>query len=505
MPATAILLTAFLAGAAPEERRENPPAKRKKVGRAFIEQGLQSAIGTYNYWKKYHLFIEDWQFRLTWKDQTRKWFTSEGLRLDSNNMRLNWTHALSGALYYNYGRTNGFSAAGAALFNFGASLYWEYFAEWREISSINDHIFTTGGGPAIGEPLFQIGSHFRDRPGLANRLGEILFNPVLALNDLLDGKGRPPRVPADDWRDFRLGFGGRHGDVAATADGRNHASIGLDMRLVTLPGYGRAGTGRGYIGHTLASDLRADFVIGHGSVQEYGVRTRAVLLGWWWRNVRLDASRRMHGSEAWLGLASGWHIFKKRAVADYDGNDLGMTMKWFPRERPTRYTEKISSIAFPGPAFSLTRYAGPLAARIDLEAAIAFSMVHSLAYNTYTGLHDPWGVKTTLHNWGYYYAFGPALGAALELRLGPLRAAGEAQYQRFRSVQGLDRYQGDILDDSPLVDSRLLLAAELTAALPRTPLWLGLRLETIDRRGAFHEVRERLNETRFTYRIGLSF
>ena len=26
------------------------------------------------------------------------------------------------------------------------------------------------GGPAIGEPLFQIADHFRSRPGLANRI-----------------------------------------------------------------------------------------------------------------------------------------------------------------------------------------------------------------------------------------------------------------------------------------------------------------------------------------------
>ncbi|MDD8013405.1 MAG: DUF3943 domain-containing protein, partial [Acidobacteriota bacterium] len=185
------ILALFLAQAlrAGETQAETPSrdGARPRAGRAFIEIGINLAVSTFNYWSKYTKFLEDWQFTLTWKDQKRKFFTSEGLRLDSNNMSLNWTHAWAGGLYYNWARTNRFSPFGSFLFSFGGSLFWEYIAEWREVASINDMIFTSAGGPAIGEPLFQIASHFRSRPGFLNRIACILVNPVLGINDAIDG------------------------------------------------------------------------------------------------------------------------------------------------------------------------------------------------------------------------------------------------------------------------------------------------------------------------------
>ncbi len=167
-----------------------------KAWRAFIEMGLNLGISTVNYWIKYTKFLEDWQFTLTWKDQKRKFFTSEGLRLDSNKFRTNWTHAWSGALYYNWARSNRLSPLASFFFSSGGSLLWEYVAEWREIASINDQIFTWAGGPAIGEPLFQIADHFRSRPGFANRIACLLVDPH-AGHQRSVGRRRPRAAPAD--------------------------------------------------------------------------------------------------------------------------------------------------------------------------------------------------------------------------------------------------------------------------------------------------------------------
>jgi hypothetical protein len=132
-------------------------------------------------------------------------------------------------------------------------------------------------------------------------------------------------------------------------------------------------------------------------------------------------------------------------------------------------------------------------------------MIHSLAYNDYSAGHDVWGVKTTLHNWGYYYSLGYTLGGRLDLRRGPWRAEAGVRYQRFHSIQGLDRFQDDLLDDSRLSDSRFEYSAGLAAAIPRTPLFLSLNLEGIDRWGRFHEVARRNHELRLFYRLGVSF
>jgi hypothetical protein len=476
-----------------------------KVGRAFSEIGIEITIASINYWLQYSNFIEDWQFTLTWKDQKRKFFTSEGLRLDSNKLRLNWTHAWSGALYYNWARSNRLSPFAAFLFSSGGSLIWEYIAEWREVSSINDHVFTAAGGPAIGEPLFQIADHFRSRPGLANRVACLLVDPPLAINDFLDGKNHVPRVPTRDWSDFRFSLGGKRGPVSPADNASGHAVLDLNLRLVTLPGYGRPGSGSGYSRQPIDNEYRIYFSFNERLVEEFSMHTRSVMSGWWWKNVRIDESGALHGVESWLGWVTAWDLFQKKTIAPYDGDELGMTKPWFEREQPTRYTDKLSSIHIIGPAFNLTGYSRGLVARLDLEATFDFGLINSLAYNEYSADHDVWGVKTTLHDWGYYYSLGYSLGGRLDLRHGAWRAEAGVQYQRFHSIQGLDRFQERIIDDSSLNDSRLIYSASFAAMIPRTPLFLSLNLERIDRWGRFHEVSAKNHELRFFYRAGIIF
>ncbi|MBU4307713.1 MAG: hypothetical protein KKB32_07785, partial [Acidobacteria bacterium] len=55
-----------------QSQEEAKPAM--KVGRAFLEMGINLTVSALNYWNKYAKFIEDWQFTLTWKDQKRKFF-----------------------------------------------------------------------------------------------------------------------------------------------------------------------------------------------------------------------------------------------------------------------------------------------------------------------------------------------------------------------------------------------------------------------------------------------
>ena len=505
-----LLAHCLAAGADRNDEAHSHKFRHRKTGIALLEVSLNIAISAANYWHKYTSFLEDWQFTLNWKDQKRKFFTSEGLRLDSNNFRLNWTHGLAGALYYNWGRTNGLSSAESTLFSLGGSLFWEYFAEWREISSINDHIFTSFGGIDSGEALFQIANHFRHRPGLANRLAETLFNPLMVFNDLLDGlldgPRREPRVALAGWHDFRLSLGGRHGDVPLDlVRSPGESALGLDMRLVLAPGYGMAGSGQGYSRGTMDSELHFHISASSHGVEEFSIATRSVLFGWWWQRVHADGKGGLHGRYSWLGVVSAWDVFQKRPIAAYDGHDLGQKGMWFPIPQPSQFTDKGSTVHLFGPALAMTRYAGAFTGRLDLQATLDFAMINSLAYNAYSADHDVWGVKSTLHNWGYYYSLGCSLGGRFDLQYRGLRAEAGIQYQRFHSIQGLDRFQDHIIDDSRLSDSRLVYSAALSAAIPRTPLFLSLKLEGIDRCGRFHEVSVSNHETRFYYQVGVNF
>ena len=103
-------------GTAAAAESPNGPAKKNGT-RAFLELGGFMAVSTVNYWIKYTKFIEDWQFRLNWQDQKKRLFTAAGWRLDSNAFKSNWTHALSGAVYYSMARSNRLSWLESSLFN----------------------------------------------------------------------------------------------------------------------------------------------------------------------------------------------------------------------------------------------------------------------------------------------------------------------------------------------------------------------------------------------------
>jgi hypothetical protein len=277
------------------------------------------------------------------------------------------------------------------------------------------------------------------------------------------------------------------------------------MRLVTLFGYGQAGEGVGYSRNPIDNEYDIFFNFSSRGIEEFCVHTRTVISGWWWKKVRSDERGFRRGSEYWLGWVTAWDIFQKKPLVPYDGNDLGMTDPWFEREQPTRFTDKLSSVHIIGPAFNLTGYSGRLTARLDLDATIDFSMINSLAYNRYSADHNVWGVKTTVHNWGYYYAIGYNLIGRLNLRYGSVQATAGINFQRFSSIQGLDRFQDRIIDDARLADSRLIYSAGLTAQLPRTPLFLSMNAEAINRWGRFHEVNTSNREVRFFYQLGVLF
>jgi len=114
------------------------------------------------------------------------------------------SHPYHGNLYYNSGRSNGYSFWESSLFAFGGSLTWEYFGEvWAP--SPNDQWNTSLGGITIGESLWRLSSLTLDDTAIGfertlRETGAFLLNPVRGFNRLLDGKMNDVGPNPPDWR-----------------------------------------------------------------------------------------------------------------------------------------------------------------------------------------------------------------------------------------------------------------------------------------------------------------
>jgi hypothetical protein len=160
-----------------------------------------------------------------------------------------------------------------------------------------------------------------------------------------------------------------------------------------------------------------------------------------------------------------------------------------------------------GAVFNLSFFGPRLLVRWTTGAYGDFAMVNALAYNRYTENHDTSGVKTTLLNWGYYYALGMTMGTDLDAEWRQWHVRAAASYQWYDSIQGQDRYQymGLVTDDFKINDTRLVGRFKLGYRLAHSPVELGLVAESVDRHGRILDVRDHYWENRFYYQLGVLF
>jgi len=484
--------------------------EKKKLKRAVLETLLVHSGMTANYWSTYGNWIEDWQFELTWEDQRKKWFTSEGNRLDSNCFVTNAVHLLHGAAFFNFSRTNHLDWRASFLFALAGSLAWEYTTEWREIVAINDNLATTFGGLAVGEGLFQLASHFDRRPGLANRVLSFIFDPILSLNNWLDKKAnRPSRtgfIAGEDGRhDIRFFLGQQNVGDNLTGEPTSRFNFGFEGQLVRIPEYGQPGQSKRWIKDTLFSELFAETTVSGEGFEEISAHTRSVLCGFFQQRLIAQANDQPRGTAFYVGLGSGIEFYKKRSLIWYDSCPRGLSDPRFERPRPLQFSDKLTVVNIAGPEFHLTRFRPRLTIGINAGLSLDFAMINSLALNRYSLDHPVGDIKTTLMSWGYYYGWGYTARVEFQVGYDHLELNGRISYQRYDSIEGLDRFQDLVSDDFNIIDSRLVYKLNLGIQLPRTPVKAMLALEGVERHGRIKDVAVREFEPRVYYQLCFLF
>ncbi len=511
-------LTVFsLAVLGNEVNLNTPPAKAASLGqepcdspiasmgmpknwrRAMLELGGFLVYSTVRYWLEYHTWIEDWQYELTCEDQYRRFLTTEAIRFDSNAYVVNWTHAWGGALYYELARTNNLTWVESLAVTFGASLFYEYVSEWREVISVNDMIVTTSGGYTVGEPFFQLSSYFRHQKSPVRRFLSWI-NPFLKLNNWLDRKKPGSRAYSNPgWHDFVLSAGWRRSSGA----GRNTLDTGfvaIETQMILTPEYGRPGTVRKTLRDTSLSELAIDVALAQrppgeehlrtGLDEEINFSTRVVGLA----TFRQKIDELGRGYALSLGLGSALTYVRKRPTL-YDSRNALVRLDP-PPATPTDFRDKMTVAHLFGPVVDWTRFARGLKIRAVADAYLDFAMMNAYAFNAFSAVYPIDGMKSTLTYYGYHYALGGSVSGRVDLDWRNLSLRGLVSAHVWDSVEGLDRFQADLLDDGNVVDTRVRFLLKAGWRVPKVPIRLYFALEGIHRWGKMRDVDAGGQETR---------
>lgn len=470
----------------------------KRWNRALLEGLGHFVYATASYWVRQDVMKEDWEYQFTWEDQKQRFLFLEGPRFDSNTFQFNWTHSMAGAIYYNYARVNNFNSLESFLYTIGASYFWEFVVEFKEVVSVNDLIATPIGGVGIGESLFHVSRVFRDSPPTPlNRFARFISNPVMALNYWLDRKKDIPKLhigAANLWHDFRLSWGAR-GNTFSGEKSKLKINLGLETEIMTLPDYGKTGAVSKYSSGTMFTRFNVNMALDSKGTYQFDIFAKAVLFGYFNQDIRESATHDITGYSFFLGAGTAFDLVRKRTPT--------------PEEDPDEayLTDKFCVINILGPSFDFSFFHNDLKLRFIADAYADFALVHSLAYFPYTDLNEVTNTKSTLLNHGYYYALGFTTSSLLQINVANLELKGTFKYHYFDSVEDLDRFQKDMADedDFQLKDTRLDYHVSLGFVIPNSTIQLVVALERTDREGWLEDFYRQHSETRSYFQIKYLF
>ncbi len=443
-----------------------------------------------------------WGLRYDWPTFRSK-LVFEDYHLDTNHFNTNFvSHPLAGTLYYTAARSNHLSIAESFGYAVVGAFTWEYFGELREEVSINDVTVTPVAGIAIGETSMQLSSFFRrSKKNAGNDLLAVFFSPVKAVNDFADGAA-PLRSSDLDAHgltnevfhelDLYAG-GGVTAQRSAGPSGAMHTygdvNVGLDTRLVNLPGYGGVGKRSDAFDDGNVSHLHFDATISNGRLAGALLATELMPAGYYYRRAALDPSGRLRGEGLLVGLRAAFEY----GVHDYNRDGA----------RPIDLYTMVSPL---GITAEYTHELGALRLRTRVDVGGELAGVKSYAYGPYARTHaDLTNVQTVLQQEGYYYPLGVTAIPSVDLRYGAFELGGRVRVDSYQGIEGVDHVQERIKTEIPLADRVVQLRAWTAVTVPKTVLRLAISGEHRERTGSVGEVKTSQSESSLSGQVGMRF
>jgi len=176
----------------------SPPAA---ASRRFLTAAGEPALAEVLPWiYDRHIAKEDFA-RISWHTVSENW--KAGFGWDSNPFEGNESfHPFQGSLFFEAGRSNGFTYWESGLFALTGSLFWEFCME-NARPSTNDLVNTTLGGMVRGEAQYRLAAMLLDNTATGSErfwreVGAAVLNPMGTLTRLVNGDmGRTFENPQD--------------------------------------------------------------------------------------------------------------------------------------------------------------------------------------------------------------------------------------------------------------------------------------------------------------------
>jgi hypothetical protein len=179
----------------------SPPAPSYSFRRRFRTAAGELALAELLPWV-FDRYVENVDYaRISWHTVSENW--KAGFAFDTNEFEGNEAlHPYQGSLFFEAGRSNGFTYWESGLFALTGSLIWEFCME-NEQPSTNDVVNTSLGGMVRGEVQHRLATMILDNTASGGErfwreLGAGILNPVGFLTRLFNGElGRSFENPPD--------------------------------------------------------------------------------------------------------------------------------------------------------------------------------------------------------------------------------------------------------------------------------------------------------------------
>ena len=419
----------------------------------------------------------DWE--LSWSEPSfrEKLWTFQAVRMDTNSFETNTIkHPAAGVYTYLAARGSRLGVGESFAFALASSVFWEFFAEYREKVSINDLVFTPLGGPAIGEPLHQLGIFFeRSEENFLTRLLATGFSPFRFLSRYFLGwvpmgasKFDKWGFPATIWHKFDL-FAGLATDIDANVLRRSRGYVGAQTEIIDVPEYDKPGVIRHSLRPGTITNMRLALLVDDRGIHQSDFMSRTILGGVYEQSIESDNEHGRLGHALFAGPATAFQY----VAHTFDG----------------RVDDKLGIVNVLGGVVDASIYRGKLKARFGIDAYADFAAVNSMAIDDYIDRYGYDGFKSVLVERQYYFALGATIRPTATFSYRGIELGGQVTHDFLESIEGLDRYQERLKNDLHLSDRRITQRYWLSYAFPgNDTLQARLELERQERSGVMGNV-----------------